>query len=128
MSVTAVFIDGAYLEKTLLYDHGKARIDFGRLVDVGRNSRQSTQAPIGQRVGHTLRDACITWCVVPAQRLVGRTAPTRSPVLSGPRPLARAVHRRALFEGFAGLPSERRAHLVLWSLYAGHSVVGSNES
>ena len=34
MSVTAVFIDGAYLEKTLLYDHGKARIDFGRLVDV----------------------------------------------------------------------------------------------
>ena len=33
MSVTAVFIDGAYLEKTLLYDHGKARIDFGRLVD-----------------------------------------------------------------------------------------------
>ena len=96
--------------------------------DSWQNSRQSMQAPMGQRVGHTLRDACITWCVVPAQRLVGRRAPTRSPVLSGPRPLARAVHRRALFEGFAGLPSERRARLVLRSLYAGHSVVGSNES
>lgn len=34
MSVTAVFIDGAYLEKTLLYDHGRARVDLGRLVDV----------------------------------------------------------------------------------------------
>ena len=34
MSATAVFIDGAYLEKTLLYDHGKPRVDFGRLVDV----------------------------------------------------------------------------------------------
>lgn len=32
MGVTAVFIDGGYLEKVLLYDHGKARIDFGRLV------------------------------------------------------------------------------------------------
>ena len=34
VGVTAVFIDGAYLEKILLHDHGKARIDFGRLVDV----------------------------------------------------------------------------------------------
>lgn len=34
MSVAAVFIDGAYLEKVLLYDHGKAHIDFGRLVDI----------------------------------------------------------------------------------------------
>ena len=34
MGVTAVFIDGAYLEKVLLYEHGKARIDFRRLVDV----------------------------------------------------------------------------------------------
>lgn len=33
MGVTAVFIDGAYLEKVLLYDHAKARIHFGRLVD-----------------------------------------------------------------------------------------------
>ena len=33
MGVTAVFIDGAYLEKILLLDHGRARIDFGRLVD-----------------------------------------------------------------------------------------------
>ena len=34
MSMTAVFIDGGYLEKVLLHDHNKARIDFGRLVDV----------------------------------------------------------------------------------------------
>lgn len=34
MGVTAVFIDGAYLEKVLLHDHGKAKIDFGRLVDI----------------------------------------------------------------------------------------------
>ena len=34
MSRTAVFIDGAYLEKVLLYDHDKARIDFGRLANV----------------------------------------------------------------------------------------------
>ena len=32
MGVTAIFIDGAYLEKVLLHDHGRARIDFGRLV------------------------------------------------------------------------------------------------
>lgn len=32
MGVTAVFIDGAYLEKVLQHDHGRARIDFGRLV------------------------------------------------------------------------------------------------
>ncbi|MCY4582117.1 MAG: NYN domain-containing protein [Chloroflexi bacterium] len=30
--MTAVFVDGAYLEKVLLYDHDKAPIDFGRLV------------------------------------------------------------------------------------------------
>lgn len=34
MGVTAVFIDGAYLEKVLLYDHDKARTDIGRLVEV----------------------------------------------------------------------------------------------
>ena len=34
MGVAAVFIDGGYLEKILLHDHGKAKIDFGRLVDV----------------------------------------------------------------------------------------------
>lgn len=34
MGMTAVFIDGAYLEKVLLYDHAKARIDFRRLTDV----------------------------------------------------------------------------------------------
>ena len=33
MGVTAVFIDGAYLEKVLRYDHGWARINFGSLVD-----------------------------------------------------------------------------------------------
>lgn len=32
--MAAVFIDGAYLEKVLLYDHDKAHIDFGRLVDI----------------------------------------------------------------------------------------------
>lgn len=32
MGVTAVFIDGAYLEKVLQHDHGSVRIDFGRLV------------------------------------------------------------------------------------------------
>ena len=33
MSRTAVFIDGAYLEKLLLYDHGKPSIDFKCLVE-----------------------------------------------------------------------------------------------
>lgn len=33
MGMTAVFIDGGYLEKILLHDHGQARIDFGRLVE-----------------------------------------------------------------------------------------------
>jgi len=32
LGVTAVFIDGAYLEKVFRYDHGGARIHFGRLV------------------------------------------------------------------------------------------------
>lgn len=32
MGMTAVFIDGAYLEKVLRYDHARARIDFGRLA------------------------------------------------------------------------------------------------
>ena len=34
VSMTAVFIDGGYLEKVLQHDHDKARIDFGLLVDV----------------------------------------------------------------------------------------------
>lgn len=34
MGVTAVFIDGAYLEKVLFHDHGKPRIDFRLLVDL----------------------------------------------------------------------------------------------
>ena len=34
MGLTAVFIDGAYLEKVLQYDHDRAQIDFGRLVDI----------------------------------------------------------------------------------------------
>lgn len=34
MGVTAVFIDGAYLEKVLQHDHDKAKIDFKRFVDV----------------------------------------------------------------------------------------------
>ena len=34
MGMAAVFIDRAYLEKMLLHDHDKQRIDFGRLVDV----------------------------------------------------------------------------------------------
>lgn len=33
MSTTAVFIDGAYLEKLLLHDHGKPSIDFRCLVE-----------------------------------------------------------------------------------------------
>ena len=32
MGMTAVFIDGAYLEKVLLHDHGRASIDFKLLV------------------------------------------------------------------------------------------------
>ena len=34
MGVTAVFIDGAYLEKVLQYDHAWARVDLGGLVNV----------------------------------------------------------------------------------------------
>lgn len=34
MGVAAVFIDGAYLEKMLLYDYSKQRTDFGLLVDI----------------------------------------------------------------------------------------------
>ena len=34
MGVTAVFIDGGYLEKVLQHDHDKARIHLGHLVDV----------------------------------------------------------------------------------------------
>ena len=33
MGVTAVFIDGAYLEKVLQHDHARAKINFGDLVD-----------------------------------------------------------------------------------------------
>ena len=33
MSVTAVFIDGGYLDKVLYYDHGNQRIDYAGLVD-----------------------------------------------------------------------------------------------
>ena len=32
MGMTALFIDGAYLEKVLQHDHAKARIDFGKLA------------------------------------------------------------------------------------------------
>ena len=33
MGMTAVFIDGAYLEKVLQHDHAKAQINFGKLAD-----------------------------------------------------------------------------------------------
>ena len=32
MAATAVFIDGAYLQKVLLHDHGRATIDYGKLA------------------------------------------------------------------------------------------------
>ena len=32
MGMTALFIDGAYLEKVLLHDHARARIDLGKLA------------------------------------------------------------------------------------------------
>ena len=34
MGMTAVFIDGAYLEKVLKHDHAEARIDFGKLTKI----------------------------------------------------------------------------------------------
>ena len=33
MAVTAVFIDGAYLQKVLLHDHDKASVDYGHLAN-----------------------------------------------------------------------------------------------
>ena len=34
MGMTAVFIDGAYIEKVLRYDHANEKIDFGKLVNI----------------------------------------------------------------------------------------------